>query len=236
MNSISTSPKQDINPISTSLKEDINPISAMEDPLPINPISPKEDINLEESNVVADIYLEARDVYMEDVEATDNVIEAAGIMEDADNVVAGNVIEAAGDVTVDVGDMAAGTVTAEIAGNVTDITEIPCIVASVGNILNITEIFSSFYKENPFGVRPHIEILESGMVLLGAAFGATIVLICLNVYTFWAARRGHDYKFLVPFLLASIVVLFIFYYLIIKVRIHENPLFAFSYVFECYFN
>ncbi|GMP90919.1 hypothetical protein CsSME_00041838 [Camellia sinensis var. sinensis] len=46
-------------------------------------------------------------------------------------------------------------------------------------------------------------ILES--VILTAA-----VVISLTLYTFWAARRGHDFNFLGPFLFGAIFVLIIF--------------------------
>ncbi|KAB5557477.1 hypothetical protein DKX38_008386 [Salix brachista] len=37
-----------------------------------------------------------------------------------------------------------------------------------------------------------------------------IAVKCLTLYTFWAARRGHDFNFLGPFLFGAIMVLMVF--------------------------
>ncbi|KAK1295766.1 BI1-like protein [Acorus calamus] len=49
-----------------------------------------------------------------------------------------------------------------------------------------------------------------GKVILEAAILTAAVVVSLTLYTFWAARRGHDFNFLGPFLFASIFVLMIF--------------------------
>lgn len=45
------------------------------------------------------------------------------------------------------------------------------------------------------------------MVVIEAAAATLAVLACLTLYTFWAARRGEDYSFLVPFLITVVVTL-----------------------------
>jgi len=37
-----------------------------------------------------------------------------------------------------------------------------------------------------------------------------VVVISLTAYTFWAAKRGHDFNFLGPFLFAALMVLMVF--------------------------
>ncbi|WOL15270.1 BI1-like protein [Canna indica] len=50
----------------------------------------------------------------------------------------------------------------------------------------------------------------NGKVILEAAILTTVVVVSLTVYTFWAARRDHDFKFLGPFLFAALMVLLVF--------------------------
>ncbi|KAK9747716.1 hypothetical protein RND81_02G011000 [Saponaria officinalis] len=50
----------------------------------------------------------------------------------------------------------------------------------------------------------------SGKVILEAAILTAAVVISLTLYTFWAAKRGHDFNFLGPFLFGSLFVLIIF--------------------------
>ncbi|KAL6636764.1 hypothetical protein ACP70R_024336 [Stipagrostis hirtigluma subsp. patula] len=50
----------------------------------------------------------------------------------------------------------------------------------------------------------------SGKVILEAAILTAVVVISLTAYTFWAAKRGHDFNFLGPFLFAAIMVLVVF--------------------------
>ncbi|XP_072952507.1 protein LIFEGUARD 2-like [Typha angustifolia] len=50
----------------------------------------------------------------------------------------------------------------------------------------------------------------SGKVILEAAILTTVVVVSLTLYTFWAARRGHDFNFLGPFLFAAVMVLLVF--------------------------
>ncbi|XXG68001.1 hypothetical protein AAC387_Pa06g1207 [Persea americana] len=50
----------------------------------------------------------------------------------------------------------------------------------------------------------------SGKVILESVILTTVVVVSLTFYTFWAARRGHDFKFLGPFLFAGIMVLIVF--------------------------
>ncbi|KAF8769117.1 hypothetical protein HU200_006909 [Digitaria exilis] len=47
-------------------------------------------------------------------------------------------------------------------------------------------------------------------VILEAAILTAVVVISLTAYTFWAAKRGHDFNFLGPFLFAALMVLMVF--------------------------
>ncbi|KAK7396389.1 hypothetical protein VNO78_17363 [Psophocarpus tetragonolobus] len=49
-----------------------------------------------------------------------------------------------------------------------------------------------------------------GRVLLESVILTTAVVICLTLYTFWASKRGHDFRFLESFLFGALLVLLIF--------------------------
>ncbi|KAL7151502.1 hypothetical protein ABFS83_04G035000 [Erythranthe nasuta] len=50
----------------------------------------------------------------------------------------------------------------------------------------------------------------SGKVILESVILTAAVVISLTLYTFWAAKRGHDFNFLGPFLFAALMVLMLF--------------------------
>ncbi|KAF7061491.1 hypothetical protein CFC21_068183 [Triticum aestivum] len=50
----------------------------------------------------------------------------------------------------------------------------------------------------------------SGKIILEAAILTAVVVISLTAYTFWAAKRGHDFNFLGPFLFGALMVLMVF--------------------------
>ena len=50
----------------------------------------------------------------------------------------------------------------------------------------------------------------SGKVILESVILTTVVVVALTLYTFWAARRGHDFNFLGPFLFGAVLVLMVF--------------------------
>ncbi|KAG8389305.1 hypothetical protein BUALT_Bualt02G0215600 [Buddleja alternifolia] len=50
----------------------------------------------------------------------------------------------------------------------------------------------------------------SGKVILEAVILTAAVVVSLTLYTFWAAKRGHDFNFLGPFLFGAIIVLMLF--------------------------
>lgn len=49
-----------------------------------------------------------------------------------------------------------------------------------------------------------------GKVILESVILTALVVVSLTAYTFWAARRGHDFSFLGPILFAAIIVLIFF--------------------------
>ncbi|GKV48601.1 hypothetical protein SLEP1_g55398 [Rubroshorea leprosula] len=50
----------------------------------------------------------------------------------------------------------------------------------------------------------------SGKVILESVILTTVIVLSLTLYTFWAARRGHDFHFLGPFLFGAVIVLIVF--------------------------
>ncbi|XAR61170.1 hypothetical protein NMG60_11034799 [Bertholletia excelsa] len=50
----------------------------------------------------------------------------------------------------------------------------------------------------------------SGKIILESVILTTAVVVSLTLYTFWAAKRGHDFNFLGPFLFGAVFVLLIF--------------------------
>ncbi|PWZ58727.1 BI1-like protein [Zea mays] len=49
-----------------------------------------------------------------------------------------------------------------------------------------------------------------GEVILESAVLTAVVVLSLTAYTFWAAKRGHDFNFLGPFLFAAVMILMLF--------------------------
>lgn len=50
----------------------------------------------------------------------------------------------------------------------------------------------------------------TGKVILESAILTAAVVVSLTAYTFWAAKRGHDFNFLGPFLFGALMVLILF--------------------------
>ncbi|TKY62418.1 BI protein [Spatholobus suberectus] len=50
----------------------------------------------------------------------------------------------------------------------------------------------------------------SGKIILESVILTAVVVFSLTLYTFWAARRGHDFNFLGPFLFGALLVLLVF--------------------------
>lgn len=50
----------------------------------------------------------------------------------------------------------------------------------------------------------------SGKIILEVAILTAVVVVSLTVYTFWAARRGHDFSFPGPFVFATVILLVVF--------------------------
>ncbi|XP_058071017.1 protein LIFEGUARD 2-like [Magnolia sinica] len=51
---------------------------------------------------------------------------------------------------------------------------------------------------------------SGGKAILEAVILTTVIVVSLTLYTFWAARRGHDFGFLGPFLFAGLMMLIVF--------------------------
>ncbi|PWA96727.1 bax inhibitor-1 family protein [Artemisia annua] len=49
-----------------------------------------------------------------------------------------------------------------------------------------------------------------GKVILEAAILTTVIAVSLTLFTFWGAKRGHDFSFLGPFLFAALNMLIVF--------------------------
>ncbi|KAK7396391.1 hypothetical protein VNO78_17366 [Psophocarpus tetragonolobus] len=50
----------------------------------------------------------------------------------------------------------------------------------------------------------------SAKIVLESLILTTVMVVSLTLYTFWAARRGHDFNFLMPFLLGALLILIVF--------------------------
>ncbi|KAI3801026.1 hypothetical protein L1987_29126 [Smallanthus sonchifolius] len=50
----------------------------------------------------------------------------------------------------------------------------------------------------------------SGEVILEAVILTAVVVVCLTLYTFWAAKRGHDFSFLRGFMISASIVFIVF--------------------------
>ncbi|KAL6880127.1 hypothetical protein ACP4OV_011692 [Aristida adscensionis] len=51
---------------------------------------------------------------------------------------------------------------------------------------------------------------SKGIIIIEAASLTFVVVLGLTVYTFWAAKRGHDFNFLGPFLFAACLILMLY--------------------------
>ncbi|KAK3149078.1 hypothetical protein QOZ80_3AG0212680 [Eleusine coracana subsp. coracana] len=51
---------------------------------------------------------------------------------------------------------------------------------------------------------------RNGIVIMEAAGITLVVVVGLTLYTFWAAKKGYDFEFLGPFLVAALLVLMLF--------------------------
>ncbi|PNX97580.1 bi1-like protein, partial [Trifolium pratense] len=49
-----------------------------------------------------------------------------------------------------------------------------------------------------------------GKIILESVVLTAAVVVSLTLYTFWAARKGHDFSFLGPFLFGALIVLIVF--------------------------
>ncbi|KAJ4793499.1 Bax inhibitor-1 family protein [Rhynchospora pubera] len=49
-----------------------------------------------------------------------------------------------------------------------------------------------------------------GEIILESVILTAVVVVSLTMYTFWAAKRGHDFSFLGPFLFAGVMILMVF--------------------------
>lgn len=57
---------------------------------------------------------------------------------------------------------------------------------------------------------PRCSGMAAGKVILESAILTSVVVVSLTLYTFWAAKRGHDFQFLGPFLFGALLVLIVF--------------------------
>ncbi|KQK20616.1 protein LIFEGUARD 4 isoform X3 [Brachypodium distachyon] len=51
---------------------------------------------------------------------------------------------------------------------------------------------------------------RKGVIIIEAATLTFVVVLSLTIYTFWAAKRSHDFSFLGPFLFAACLILMLF--------------------------
>ncbi|XP_047338611.1 protein LIFEGUARD 4-like [Impatiens glandulifera] len=98
-------------------------------------------------------------------------------------------------------------------------------VASIwcGRCIIITNVIPSTFSYWLYSIPVWLFLLDSlvllpkliysffvGKVVLEAAILTSVVVIALTLYTFWAAKRGHDFSFLGPFLFSALLVILVF--------------------------
>ncbi|RCV40472.1 hypothetical protein SETIT_9G056600v2 [Setaria italica] len=53
-------------------------------------------------------------------------------------------------------------------------------------------------------------LYANGVIILEAVTITLLVVVGLTAYTFWAAKRGYDFEFMGPFLVAAVLILMVF--------------------------
>lgn len=63
---------------------------------------------------------------------------------------------------------------------------------------------------------------------LEVAILTAVVVVSLTVYTFWAARRGHDFSFPGPFVFATVILLVVFSFIQVNMPVPRLTLIFFQ--------
>ncbi|KAH7577588.1 hypothetical protein JRO89_XS01G0270800 [Xanthoceras sorbifolium] len=85
-------------------------------------------------------------------------------------------------------------------------------IAVAATVVTVRPI-AVFFSTTGAGLALYIVLIITpfiGKVILESVILTTVVVVSLTLYTFWAARRGHDFNFLGPFLFGAIIVLMVF--------------------------
>ncbi|XP_041022825.1 protein LIFEGUARD 4-like isoform X2 [Juglans microcarpa x Juglans regia] len=84
---------------------------------------------------------------------------------------------------------------------------------AVGAVVVFVHPIAHFFVSTGAGLALYILLILTpflGKVILESVILTTVVVMSLTLYTFWAARRGHDFNFLGPFLFGAVLVLMVF--------------------------
>ncbi|XP_018814694.1 protein LIFEGUARD 4-like isoform X2 [Juglans regia] len=84
---------------------------------------------------------------------------------------------------------------------------------AVGAVVVFVHPIAHFFVSTGAGLALYILLILTpflGKVILESVILTTVVVMSLTLYTFWAARRGHDFNFLGPFLFGALLVLVVF--------------------------
>ncbi|XP_044486718.1 protein LIFEGUARD 2-like isoform X2 [Mangifera indica] len=89
------------------------------------------------------------------------------------------------------------------------------LLATIGVAATVVSVrpISEFFVSSGAGLALYIVLIITpfiGKVILESVILTAAVVVSLTLYTFWAARRGHDFNFLGPFLFGAIIVLMLF--------------------------
>ncbi|KAG4928077.1 hypothetical protein JHK84_053639 [Glycine max] len=87
------------------------------------------------------------------------------------------------------------------------------LTIAVASVVVFVRPIALFFVSSPGGLALYIVLLIAPLIrriILESVILTTIVVVSLTLYTFWAAKRGHDFNFLGPFLFGALLVLMLF--------------------------
>ncbi|GER29739.1 bax inhibitor-1 family protein [Striga asiatica] len=87
------------------------------------------------------------------------------------------------------------------------------LTIAVAAVVVTVHPISRFFATTSSGLALYVVLLFTpfiGKVILESVILTAFVVVSLTLYTFWAAKRGHDFNFLGPFLFGAVMVLMLF--------------------------
>nr|GMD15490.1 BI1-like protein [Ipomoea batatas] len=87
------------------------------------------------------------------------------------------------------------------------------LTVAVASVVVTVHPIKHFFASTGAGLAVYIVLIITpfiGRIILESAVLTAAVVVSLTLYTFWAAKRGHDFNFLGPFLFGAVMVLMLF--------------------------